>query len=112
MITVTTRADNQLPGSKTARFTGADYGADVSMFWVHAAPGIGVDPHWHPYSETWVVIQGEARIEADGEEVHAVAGDIVTVGPRTIHGFKNCGTDSLEILCIHASPEIIQEFVS
>lgn len=111
MITITRRADNYLPGSNTARFTGAEHGADISMFWVNTAPGAGPGSHWHPYSETWVVIRGQAKITAGEQTLSAVAGDIVTVAPRTIHSFKNSGTETLEMLCIHASPEVIQEFV-
>ncbi|GGA52785.1 cupin domain-containing protein [Pelagibacterium lentulum] len=111
MITITTRTENQLSQSSTARFDGIDHGAGVSIFWVNAKPNTGPGLHWHPYAETWVVISGEALVRADGDELRVVAGDIVTVGPRTIHAFKNCGTDRLEMVCIHASPEIIQEFV-
>jgi mannose-6-phosphate isomerase-like protein (cupin superfamily) len=30
------------------------------------------------------------------------------VGPETPHKFKNIGTDRLDIICIHASPRMIQ----
>jgi mannose-6-phosphate isomerase-like protein (cupin superfamily) len=75
-------------------------------------PSTGPDPHWHPYTEIWAIIRGEALVQASGELVRAVAGDIVTVDAETIHSFKNCGTESLEMVCIHASRDIVQEFVS
>lgn len=111
MITLTTRAEKKMQGSETARFIGAQHGADVSFFWVDLAPGGGPDPHWHPYSETWAVIRGEVLVSAEGTDHRAIAGDIVTVWANTVHSFKNCGTDRLEMICIHAGPEIIQTFV-
>jgi mannose-6-phosphate isomerase-like protein (cupin superfamily) len=36
-------------------------------------------------------------------------GDIAVVGPDTPHMFKNIGTERLDIICIHASPRLIQE---
>lgn len=36
-------------------------------------------------------------------------GDIVVVGPETPHKFKNTGSGRLDLVCIHASPRIIQE---
>ncbi len=111
MITVSDREDLRLPGSATARFQGIEHGSDVSLFWVRTPPGAGPDRHWHPYTETWVVVGGEVRIEA-GEVTHeAGPGAIVTVPAQTIHRFRNIGTTTLEMVCIHASPEIIQDFV-
>ena len=52
---------------------------------------------------------GLARFTADGVELEAGPGDIVVVGAETPHKFKNVGTDRLEIVCIHASPRMIQE---
>jgi mannose-6-phosphate isomerase-like protein (cupin superfamily) len=46
---------------------------------------------------------------ADGEEFEAGPGDIVVVGPETPHKFKNNGTERLDIVCIHASPTMVQE---
>lgn len=111
MITVTTREDTLLDGSATARFIGDDHGADVSFFWVDAAPGKGPGFHWHPYTETWVVLEGSALLEADGESVDARPGDIVTVGAETVHRFRVTGEGNLRMLCIHASPTMIQTFV-
>lgn len=112
MITITDRSALQLPGSPTARFEGADHGADVSLFWVRTPPGKGPDFHWHPYAETWVVLHGEVQIDAGDKQFMAQAGDIVTVPADTIHRFRNLGAVDLEMLCVHASPTIIQEFVT
>jgi mannose-6-phosphate isomerase-like protein (cupin superfamily) len=96
------------PGG-TVTFEGEAHGSGVSFFLVNNTPGAGPDLHRHPYSETWIVRSGRARFTADGEEIEASAGDIVVVGPETPHKFKNVGDDRLDIVCIHASPRMIQE---
>jgi mannose-6-phosphate isomerase-like protein (cupin superfamily) len=86
----------------TLTFEGEGYGAGVSFFLVHNQPGEGPDLHRHPYSETWM----------DGHQFEAGAGDIAVVGPNTPHMFKNVGKERLDIVCIHASPKMIQEELS
>ena len=96
------------PGG-TLTFEGEPYASEVSFFLVNNEPGMGPDLHRHPYSETWIVRAGKARITADGEDIEARPGDIVVVSAETPHKFKNIGADRLDIICIHASPRIIQE---
>jgi len=96
------------PGG-TVTFEGEDYGSGVSFFLVNNRPGGGPDLHRHPSAETWIVRSGRARFTADGEELEAGPGDIVVVGAETPHKFKNVGTERLDIVCIHASPRMIQE---
>jgi mannose-6-phosphate isomerase-like protein (cupin superfamily) len=96
------------PGG-TVTFAGEAYGSAVSFFLVNNQPGTGPDLHRHPYSETWIVRSGKARITAGGEDIEANPGDIVVVSAQTPHKFKNIGSERLDIICIHASPRIIQE---
>jgi mannose-6-phosphate isomerase-like protein (cupin superfamily) len=96
------------PGG-TITFEGEPYGSGVSLFLVNNAPGAGPDLHRHPYSETWIVRSGRARITADGVDIEAGPGDIMVVSAGTPHKFKNIGDGRLEIICIHASPRIIQD---
>ena len=93
----------------TVTFEGESYGSGVSFFLVNNRPGAGPDLHKHPYSETWIVRSGRGRFTADGEDSEAGPGDIVVVGPETAHKFKNIGTGRLDVVCIHASPRMIQE---
>jgi mannose-6-phosphate isomerase-like protein (cupin superfamily) len=93
----------------TLRFEGEGYGSGVSFFLVFNRPGEGPDLHRHPYSETWIVRSGKALITADGDQFEAGPGDIAVVGPNTPHMFKNVGQERLDIICIHASPKLIQE---
>ena len=96
------------PGG-TITFEGEAFGSGVSFFLVHNQPGEGPDLHRHPYSETWIVRSGRSRFSADGDELEAGPGDIIVVGANTPHKFKNAGDERLDIVCIHASPKMIQE---
>src|SRR3954454_18189439 len=95
---------------RTRKFVGAEHDADISYFLVENQPGEGPALHWHPYSETWVVLEGTARITRGMETVTAVAGDTATVAAFVPHGFTNSGEGVLRILCTHASATIIQTF--
>jgi mannose-6-phosphate isomerase-like protein (cupin superfamily) len=96
------------PGG-TLTFEGEPFGSGVSFFLVYNQPGEGPDLHRHPYPETWILRSGKARFTADGEDLEAGPGDIMVVGANTPHKFKNAGNERLDIVCIHASPRIIQE---
>ena len=109
MYRVIRAGEQQRSPGGTVTFEGESHGSGVSFFWVNNDPGQGPDLHRHPYSETWIVRSGKARITADGEDIEAGPGDIAVVGPETPHKFKNMGPDRLEIICIHSSPRIIQE---
>src|SRR5262245_5467868 len=98
------------PGG-TVTFEGEAYGSGVSFFLVNNEPGAGPNLHKHPYSETWIVRSGTARITAEGKAIEAHAGDIVVVSAETPHQFKNIGSERLDIICIHASPRFIQEWL-
>jgi mannose-6-phosphate isomerase-like protein (cupin superfamily) len=93
----------------TVRFEGESYGSGISFFLVNNDPGAGPDLHRHPYSETWIVRSGRARFTANGQDIEAGPGDILVVEPEVPHKFTNAGTERLEVVCIHASPRMIQE---
>ncbi len=95
--------------ARTTAFQGKDHGSEISFFWVDNDPGQGPGLHKHPYSETWLVLSGSGTFLADGEEIPAEAGDIIVAGAGTPHKFTNTSGGPLQIVCIHASPEFIQE---
>ena len=96
------------PGG-TITFVGEPHSSGVSFFLVNSETGAGPGLHRHPYSETWIVRSGAVRFTADGEDLEAGPGDIVVVGPETPHKFENLGPGRLDLVCVHASPRIIQE---
>ena len=96
--------------SRTLRFEGASYGANVSFFLVTNDPGRGPSLHRHPYDETWSVLEGEATIVVGDATFVARAGDTAVAPANTWHRFTNTGTGTLRVVCIHASPVMIQEF--
>lgn len=97
--------------SRTIRFEGEAYGADVSFFLVDNDPGQGPGLHVHPYAETWIVQQGIVEFTVGAEAFRASAGDIVVVEPQTPHGFKNVGPGRLQLVCIHPSPRVEQTWL-
>jgi mannose-6-phosphate isomerase-like protein (cupin superfamily) len=97
---------------RSRRFVGAEHGADVSYFYVENRPGEGPGLHWHPYSETWVVLDGTARITVGDETFIARAGDTATGPAFTPHCFTNVGEGMLRLIGIHASAHIIQTFLA
>lgn len=109
--TVVSGADIRIGTGRSRKFVGAEHGAEVSYFFVENQPGEGPGLHWHPYAETWVVIEGLARITVGEETFVAGAGDTAT-GPAFVpHCFTNVGDGVLRIIGIHASATIIQTFL-
>ncbi|MCP2262749.1 cupin domain-containing protein [Promicromonospora thailandica] len=96
--------------SRTLRFEGVAHGSNVSFFLVTSDPGQGPSLHRHPYDETWSVLEGEATIVVGDRTFVARAGDTAVAPADTWHRFTNSGTGTLRIVCIHASPVMIQEF--
>jgi len=111
MHTVVRHREPQPGASRTVRFEGRQHGGGVSFFLVDNEPGQGVALHVHPYSETWIVRKGEAEFTVGSETTRAATGDIVVAGANIPHRFENIGTGRLELVCIHASDRIIQDWV-
>ena len=109
MAAVIPAEDLRVTGSRTLRFEGVDHGSGISFFLVTNEPGQGPGLHRHPYSETWTVLEGQATITVGDEQVVARAGDTAVVGPHVWHGFTNTGSGTLRVMCVHASPTMIQE---
>jgi len=104
-------SDIRIGTRRSRRFVGAEHGAAISYFYVENQPGEGPGLHWHPYPETWVVLEGSVRFTCGTHTFDATAGDTAT-GPAFVpHRFVNTGPGLLRILGIHASPTIIQTFL-
>jgi mannose-6-phosphate isomerase-like protein (cupin superfamily) len=90
---------------------GADHGATISLILDHSEPGQGPRLHRHTYDETWVVIEGKVTFEVDGSEEQAGPDDIVIVPAGAAHKFTNDGPGRSHLVCIHASPTMITEWL-
>jgi mannose-6-phosphate isomerase-like protein (cupin superfamily) len=108
MMHVLRAADRPPAKSRTIKFEGGEYGADVSFFAVDNDPGQGPGLHTHPYTEIWIVKEGRARIQAGTQVIEAGVNDIAIVPPNVPHGFRNIGEGRLEILCIHDTGTMVQ----
>lgn len=98
----------RLGAGQSRKFQGAEHGAAVSYFYIDNQPGQGPSLHWHPYPETWVVLEGDATFTVGDREIVATAGDTVT-GPAFVpHKFTNTGAGTMRLIGIHASPVFIQ----
>ena len=93
---------------RTRRFVGREHGAGISYFFVDNDPGQGPGLHWHPYTETWVVLEGTAEITMGDRRLIAEVDDTATVPAGVWHRFENVGEGRLRMLCIHASDVIVQ----
>lgn len=100
----------RIGSGRTRRFVGREHGAGLSYFFVDNDPGQGPGLHRHPYTETWIVLEGEAEVTIGDRILQASVGDTVTAPLWTWHRFVNSGTSRLRIVCMHASPVIIQEW--
>ncbi|MGN6168698.1 MAG: cupin domain-containing protein [Solirubrobacteraceae bacterium] len=96
---------------ETGNLKGAEYGATISLILDNSEPGQGPRLHRHPYDETWVVVEGKLTFRAGDEHLRAGPGDIVIVPPGTPHKFTNDGPGRSHLVCIHASPTIVTEWL-
>ena len=112
MVHILKRSDQRKGAIAAVEFEGEPYGAGVSFFQGNLPPGKGPGLHKHPYSETCIVLSGQAAMVVDGEEVLAGAGDIVVIGPGTSHRFTASGEERLDMICVHASERFVIECLS
>jgi quercetin dioxygenase-like cupin family protein len=90
---------------------GEDSGASISLILDESEPGHGPRLHRHPYDETWVVIEGHLTFQAGDERLAAGPGDIVVVPPDTPHRFTNDGPALSRLVCIHANPTFVTDWL-
>ena len=112
MFHILKRRDQKKGSIAAVEFEGEPYGAGISFFLGNLPPGKGPGLHQHPYSETCIVLAGQAAMVVDGEEVVASAGDIVVIAAATPHRFTAIGDERLDMVCVHASDRLIIEPLS
>ena len=95
----------------TGNLRGKEHGASVSLILDESEPGGGPRLHRHPYDETWVVVEGNLTFQSGDERLPAGPGDIVIVPPGTAHKFSNDGPGRSRLVCIHANPTFVTEWL-
>jgi mannose-6-phosphate isomerase-like protein (cupin superfamily) len=90
---------------------GEEHGAKISLILDDSEPGQGPRLHRHPYDETWVVIEGTLTFQSGEETLAAGPGDIVIVPPSVPHKFTNTGPGRSKLVCIHANPTFVTEWL-
>jgi quercetin dioxygenase-like cupin family protein len=95
----------------TGNLEGGEHGATVSVILDDSEPGHGPRLHRHPYDETWVVVAGNLTFQSGNEHLAAGPGDIVIVPRDVPHKFTNDGPDRCKLVCIHASPTFVTEWL-
>jgi quercetin dioxygenase-like cupin family protein len=58
-----------------------------TMFMVHYEPGAAAHPHDHPFEESYVMLDGEIDVVADGDRYTLRPGDVFWTGVGCIHAF-------------------------
>jgi mannose-6-phosphate isomerase-like protein (cupin superfamily) len=104
--------DDMMVSPTAALFEGkARAGIDISLFIVRTPLGGAVELHVHPYSETFVMLDGHGRWTA-GDVVTELRRDQILVVPaNTPHGFRNVGDVPLLVVSVHESGKLEQTFL-
>src|SRR5205807_6037223 len=93
------------PGVESRMLVSARNGAtQLCMFEQWVAPGAGAPTHSHLVEEVLTVREGEAEMWLDGQRLTVMAGQLLIVPAHRQHGFRNCGTATLHIHAVLASP--------
>jgi len=94
-----------------ALFEGREHGADHSIFVTRTPPGKWVDLHVHPYTETFVLLEGNGRWTRGDEVVELDPDQMIVVPPDTPHGFRNIGDVPLLVVSVHEAETLTQTFL-
>ncbi len=97
---------------RAALFAGRDHGAGVSFFVVRFAPGEGPSLHRHPYDETFLVLDGTARVTVADETIEIHAGEILVAPAGAPHAFTCTGDVELHLIAMSPHDHVVQESLS
>lgn len=91
-------------GRSSGEIEGKALGSDVSVIVVdYHEVGLGPALHSHPYAETFVVLEGTALFEIDGEQITVQAGSALVAPAGVSHRFENLGPGRLLQVDIHSA---------
>ena len=63
-------------------------------------PGGCTPHHSHNYEHEVYIVEGQARVEQDGEFCSVRAGDVIFVQPNKLHQLVNTGSTPMKFLCL------------
>jgi mannose-6-phosphate isomerase-like protein (cupin superfamily) len=86
-------------------------GIGISVFVVRTPPGGAVELHTHPYSETFLLLEGRGRWTAAENVVELVPNQMLVVPAEEPHGFRNTGDEPLLLVSVHESGTLDQTFL-
>ena len=92
-------------GVETRMYASAATGArQLTVFEQWCAPGHGAPSHIHAVEELLRIVAGEAEVWVDEDRERVTAGANVLIPAGAIHGFRNTGDGTLQVLAILAEP--------
>jgi len=97
-------------GADAATFHGSEHGANISFFVITFAAGEGPRKHRHPYEETFIVLDGEIELIADGATQRVGGGTIVVIPKRTWHAFNVLSATPSRMINVHPVAKMVTEW--
>jgi mannose-6-phosphate isomerase-like protein (cupin superfamily) len=94
-------------------FEGAEHGdIPATFFVVNARPGAGPELHTHPYTEIFVLRDGQARFWVGDEILNTHAGQIVLAPAHVPHRFVNTGDEPLRTVNIQPVARMVVNWLT
>jgi mannose-6-phosphate isomerase-like protein (cupin superfamily) len=103
--------DNRFSATAALFEGGKAAGSNTSIFVTRTPPGRAVELHVHPYTETFLLLEGHGRWTAGDVVTELVPEQLIVVPPETPHGFRNVGEAPLLVVSVHESGELEQTFL-
>lgn len=105
------RADADCPlevwrdGVETRMYASAESGAgQLTIFEQWCAPGNGAPSHLHAVEEVLRIVHGTAEVWVGDEHTTVPAPASVLIPAGIVHGFRNIGETTLQVLAVLAEP--------
>jgi quercetin dioxygenase-like cupin family protein len=104
VITSPGKPTHELPGTRFTSLATPSRGSERTSVWqVDIEPGTPATPHELLTEEIFVVLQGEATVELNGQTSVATAGDAIVVPPATPFALSSTGTENFRaVVCMPA----------
>ena len=67
----------------------------LSVTWVEVESGASQKPHKHPPEQSYIIIQGQGRMNVGDESCMVQKGDIIYIPSNSLHFIENVGEETL-----------------